>query len=70
MLGVLGGFLGFLVGVVLARWIGERIFGVATSPRLEVLPLTIALTVGVALAGAFPLRLLGLVRPADILRGE
>lgn len=69
-LGVLGGFLGFLVGVVLARWIGERIFGVATSPRLEVLPLTIALTVGVALAGAFPLRLLGLVRPADILRGE
>jgi putative ABC transport system permease protein len=69
-LGVLGGFLGFLVGVVLARWIGERIFGVATSPRLAVLPITVALTVGVALAGAFPLRLLGLVRPADILRGE
>jgi len=69
-LGVLGGFLGFLVGLVLARWIGERIFGVVTSPRLAVLPITIALTVGVALAGAIPLRLLGLVRPADILRGE
>jgi putative ABC transport system permease protein len=62
--------LGFLLGVVLARWMGERIFGVAISPRLEVLPITIALTIGVALAGAFPLRLLGRVRPAEILRGE
>ena len=69
-LGALGGLLGFLVGVLLARWMGERIFGVAISPRLEVLPITIALTIGVALAGASPLRLLGRVRPAEILRGE
>ncbi|HSZ18307.1 MAG TPA: FtsX-like permease family protein [Candidatus Acidoferrum sp.] len=69
-LGAVGGLLGFLLGVVLARWMGERIFGVAISPRLEVLPITIALTIGVALAGAFPLRLLGRVRPAEILRGE
>ena len=70
MLGALGGLLGFAVGVILARYTGESIFGVAISPRLEVLPLTIALTIGVALAGAFPLRLLGRVRPAEILRGE
>jgi putative ABC transport system permease protein len=69
-LGALGGLLGFLLGVVLARWIGERIFGVVTSARFEVLPITVALTIGVALAGAFPLRLLGRVRPAEILRGE
>jgi putative ABC transport system permease protein len=69
-LGAVGGMLGFLLGVVLARWIGERIFGVVISARLEVLPITIALTIGVALAGAFPLRLLGRVRPAEILRGE
>jgi putative ABC transport system permease protein len=69
-LGAVGGLLGFLLGVVLARWIGERIFGVVISARLEVLPITIALTIGVALAGAFPLRLLGRVRPAEILRGE
>jgi len=69
-LGALGGLLGFLLGVVLARWIGERIFGVVISARFEVLPITVALTIGVALAGAFPLRLLGRVRPADILRGE
>ena len=69
-LGALGGLIGFLIGVVLARWIGERIFGVVISARLEVLPVTVALTIGVALAGAFPLRLLGRVRPAEILRGE
>ena len=48
----------------------ERIFGVAIEARFEVLPITIALTIGVALAGAFPLRLLGRVSPAEILRGE
>jgi putative ABC transport system permease protein len=69
-LGAVGGVLGFLLGVALARWMGERIFGVAISARLEVFPITIALTIGAALAGAFPLRLLGRVRPADILRGE
>jgi len=69
-LGVLGGTIGFFVGVLLARWIGARVFGVAVSPRLEVFPVTVALTVAVALAGALPLRLLGRVRPAEILRGE
>ena len=69
-LGVTGGVIGFAIGAVLARWIGGRVFGVAISPRLVVFPLTIALTVIVALAGAFPLRLLGRVRPAEILRGE
>jgi len=69
-LGLLGGTIGFLVGVVLARWIGWRVFNVAISPHLEVLPITVALTVVVALAGALPLRFLGRVRPAEILRGE
>jgi putative ABC transport system permease protein len=69
-LGVVGGTIGFAIGVVLARWIGGRVFGVAISPRLAVFPVTIALAVAVALAGALPLRLLGRVRPAEILRGE
>jgi putative ABC transport system permease protein len=69
-LGVTGGTIGFVAGAGLARWIGGRVFGVAISPRWEVFPLTIALAVAVALAGAFPLRLLGRVRPAEILRGE
>jgi putative ABC transport system permease protein len=69
-LGVVGGTIGFTIGVMLARWIGGRVFGVAISPRLAVFPVTIALAVAVALMGALPLRLLGRVRPAEILRGE
>ncbi len=69
-LGLVGGLIGYGAGIVLSQWIGRRVFGVAISQRLEVLPLTLVLMVGVALAGAFPLRLLGRVRPAAILRGE
>ena len=69
-LGVIGGTIGFFIGAILARWIGGRVFGIAISPRLEVFPATVALMVIVALTGALPLRLLGRVRPAEILRGE
>jgi putative ABC transport system permease protein len=70
ILGVTGGALGWLGGVFLSGWIGRSVFGSAISPRLDVLPLTVALMFGVALAGALPLRLLSQVRPAEILRGE
>jgi putative ABC transport system permease protein len=70
VLGVVGGFAGCLAGVALSIWMGRRVFGAAISPRWEILPLTVALTTAVALAGALPLRLLGKVKPAAILRGE
>ena len=70
ILGAVGGALGYLVGIELYVWMGKRVFGTAISARLDVLPLTVALMIGVALAGALPLRLLGKVRPAVILRGE
>lgn len=70
ILGGLGGLLGYGIGVLLSEWMGERVFGTGISPRWEVLPVTLILAIGVALAGALPLRLLGRVRPAAILRGE
>lgn len=70
LLGAGGGALGGLLGMLLSAWIGQRVFGTAISPRLEVFPLTVALMVGVTLLGALPLRLLGGVRPAVVLRGE
>jgi len=69
-LGAAGGLIGCLMGIGLARWMGERVFGASINPRWDVFPLTIALMIGVALAGALPLRLLGKVKPAVILRGE
>src|SRR5580704_6149011 len=70
VLGVAGGVVGYLIGALLTIWIGRSVFRAAIAPRVEVLPLIVALMVGVALAGALPLRLLGRVKPAVILRGE
>jgi len=70
VLGATGGLIGCILGVALARWMGQRVFGTSIAPRWDIFPLTIALMVGVALAGALPLRLLGRVKPAVILRGE
>ncbi len=69
-LGLAGALIGYVAGIFLSRWIGQRAFHVAISVRPEVLPIVVALMVGVSLAGALPLRLLGRVRPAEILRGR
>jgi putative ABC transport system permease protein len=70
VLGAAGGLVGCIAGLALSRWMGQRVFGESITPRWEVVPLTIALMVLVAMAGALPLRLLGRVKPAVILRGE
>jgi putative ABC transport system permease protein len=69
-LGLAGALIGYVAGIFLSRWIGERAFHVAINARPEVLPIVVALMVAVSLAGALPLRLLGRIRPAEILRGE
>ena len=70
ILGTIGGILGYVLGMALSVWMGHRVFGASISPRWEILPVTVALMFLVSLAGALPLRLLGNVRPAVILRGE
>jgi putative ABC transport system permease protein len=70
VIGILGGIVGWAAGMLLADIVGEQVFATSISPRLIVLPVTVGLMIAVALAGALPLRLLGRVRPAEILRGE
>ncbi len=70
VLGAVGGFLGALLGGALSYWMGLRVFGAAISPRWEIFPVTIVLMIVVAMVGALPLRALGDVKPAVILRGE
>ena len=69
VLGAVGGLIGCVAGVALSQWMGRRVFGTSITPRWEIFPMTIALMVLVAMAGALPLRLLGKVKPAVILRG-
>ena len=67
---LVGGVLGCMIGMVLSQWIGQRVFSASITPRLIVAPATVVLMVIVSLVGALPLRLLGRVRPSEILRGE
>jgi len=58
------------LGVGLSYWMGLRVFGTAVAPQWQIFPITIILMTLVAMAGAWPLRMLGEVKPAIILRGE
>jgi putative ABC transport system permease protein len=70
LLGLTGGILGAAVGILLSMWLGKAVFGVAARPRLIVYPVAVALTIIVAIAGAYPLRRLANIRPAAVFRGE
>jgi putative ABC transport system permease protein len=70
LLAVGGALAGCALGLPLSSWISRHVFGTGTTPQWEVVPLVAALMFAAALAGALPLRFLGRVRPAVILRGE
>jgi putative ABC transport system permease protein len=71
LLAFVGGGAGYCIGIVLARLLGERIFGFAPEPKLFVLLVILALAAAITLLGsAFPLRRASRYEPAPILRGE
>jgi putative ABC transport system permease protein len=70
LIGLVGGLMGAAAGIVLSIGLGKAVFGVAAAPRLIVYPISVALTVVVAILGAYPLRRLANVRPATVFRGE
>jgi putative ABC transport system permease protein len=70
-LGVVGGIIGFGVGVGVAMWIGRVNFHAPVVPRFGVFPYILAGSVAVALISAvLPIGMLRRVQPAIILRGE
>jgi putative ABC transport system permease protein len=70
LLGLAAGLIGAAAGIVLSIGLGKAVFGVAAQPRLIVYPVSVALTVIVAILAAYPLRRLVHIRPASVFRGE
>jgi putative ABC transport system permease protein len=71
LLALVGGAIGYALGIILARLVGQKIFGVAPEPSLLVLLVVIGLAAVVTLLGsALPLRRASRYEPAPILRGE
>ncbi len=69
VLGVLGGLLGYGLGMALAAFIGDRVFGSAIWPQPAVAAASVLLGVGVALAGsAIPVLRAMSVEPVTLLR--
>src|SRR5580658_11240105 len=70
-LGVVGGVVGFFIGIGVAAWIGRASFHAPVVPRLGVFPYVLIGSMIVALLSAIlPIALLRRVQPAIILRGE
>jgi putative ABC transport system permease protein len=66
-----GGAVGFGLGTLLARGLGQLVFGVASTPQPVLLPIVLAIAAGVVAAGSLaPLRRMTRLDPAPILRGE
>ncbi len=71
IIGLLGGFLGYIIGTILSQFIGLSVFNTSISPRIEVIPIALGISIGVSLfASILPVRKATSVEPAIVLRGE
>ena len=71
LLAFVGGGAGYALGIILARILGEKIFGVAPEPSILVFIVILILAACVTLLGsAIPLHRASRYEPAPILRGE
>jgi putative ABC transport system permease protein len=71
IIGSIGGILGFIIGVILAQFIGLSVFSTSIAPQLQILPIAIIISIGVSLfASVLPVRRAVKVEPAVVLRGE
>ena len=71
LIAFVGGFIGFGLGILLARFLGQSVFGIPPTLRLILLPVVLVLATLVALLGSLlPLRRAARLQPAPVLRGE
>ena len=70
-LGLLGGLAGYSLGVLLARDLAHRLFGVALNMSWWALPVVCGLTMFIAvIATLFPVKVVRGIQPSVVLRGE
>jgi len=71
VLALIGGFAGYAIGVVCSHLIGERLFNSAISPRLEAIPMIIAIALIVCWSAAYaPIKRALRIESAVVLKGE
>jgi putative ABC transport system permease protein len=71
LLALVGGVMGYAIGIILARVLGTGIFGIVPTLRWVLFPVVLAIAAVVALLGSLgPLVRASHANPAPVLRGE
>jgi putative ABC transport system permease protein len=71
LMALVGGAVGYAIGLELARLVGQRVFGVFPETRMILLPVILGVAAAVATVGSLlPLRRIVRLNPAPVLRGE
>ncbi|MBI2848248.1 MAG: ABC transporter permease [Chloroflexi bacterium] len=70
-LGIVGGIMGYFLGGLLDRVIGDRIFNAVISPSVVLLPISITMALTIALLGAgLPMRQVVKIDAVRLMRGK
>ncbi|MHA2224689.1 MAG: ABC transporter permease [Candidatus Hodarchaeales archaeon] len=71
IIGLLGGILGFVIGIGGAQIVGAIVFNSLVTPQILVLPLVVGISVGVSLiASLLPVKRAMRIEPVIVLRGD
>lgn len=69
--GIFGGIIGYFIGLGFTQIIGITVFGSYIEPAVMVIPIDIALVIGVSLIGSIPaIHYLFKLKPTEVLHGR
>jgi len=68
---LIGGLLGYGMGVIGSAVIGKQLFNASVSPRLETVPLILGIALIICWVAAYaPIKRALTIKPAIVLKGE
>lgn len=71
IIGFIGGFIGYFVGIGFAQIIGHTVFSAAVEPKMLIIPLVVLMVLFITLLGSLPaIRMMMFLRPTDVLHGR
>ncbi|MCT6885328.1 MAG: ABC transporter permease [Gilliamella apis] len=71
IIALLGGMVGYFVGLGFAQIIGQTVFGSFVEPKMIIIPLVLIMVSMITLLGSLPaLRIMMFLRPTDVLHGR
>ncbi|PXZ04727.1 ABC transporter permease [Gilliamella apicola] len=71
IIALLGGIVGYFIGLGFAQIIGQTVFGSFVEPKMIIVPLVLIMVSLITLLGSMPaLRIMMFLRPTDVLHGR